>query len=94
LFVKIPKGFIPDQDHRSVGRHSPKAAQGTSLLPDCGLRAGNRQARGADPNVDFRWMAASAAHTASNLAAPTTASSVVHLKKPSQRKLGVEDIIN
>ncbi len=48
MFVKIPKGFIPDQDTDQLTRDHRSRA-GHLLLPDGGLRAADRPDRGRRP---------------------------------------------
>src|SRR5664279_2384910 len=91
MFVKIPKGFIPDQDTDQLTVIT-EAAQGTSYYQMVGYEQEIAQAVAADPNVDS-LMASVGGATASTLGGPNYGQLVVHLKRRNQRKLGVEDII-
>ncbi|MBZ5575804.1 MAG: efflux RND transporter permease subunit [Acidobacteriia bacterium] len=91
MFVKIPKGFIPDQDTDQLQIYT-EAAQGTSYyqMVDYQKRIADRVA--ADPNVEA-LMASVGGTTATNLGGPNYGSLVIHLKPRSQRALGVNDLI-
>ena len=89
MFVKIPKGFIPDQDTDQMhGHHRSRA--GHLVLPDGGVRS-SRSPRSWPqiPNVES-LMASVGGATASTLGGPNYGQLVVHLKPRTERKLGVE----
>src|SRR5664279_3237485 len=92
MFVKIPKGFIPDQDTDQLTVIT-EAAQGTSYYQMVGYEQEIAQAVAADANVDS-LMASVGGTTASNLGGPNYGQLVVHLKRRNQRKTGVEDVAN
>ena len=91
MFLKIPKGFIPDQDTDQL-QIITEAQQGTSYyqMVDYEQRIADAVAR--DPNVDA-LMASVGGTTASNLGGPNYGELVIHLKPRNRRQLGVNDII-
>src|SRR6266536_3415504 len=89
MFVKIPKGFIPDQDTDQLTVIT-EAAQGTSYYQMVGYEQQIAQSVAADPNVDS-LMASVGGATASQLGGPNYGQLVVHLKHRNQRKLGVNE---
>jgi len=91
MFVKIPKGFIPDQDTDQLQVYT-EAAQGTSFykMTDYAKQIADTVAQ--DPNVDS-LMASVGGTVASNLGGPNYGELVVHLKPRNQRALAVNDII-
>ena len=91
MFVKIPKGFIPDQDTDQLTVIT-EAAQGTSYYQMVGYEQQIAQAVASDPNVES-LMASVGGATASSIGGPNYGQLVVHLKRRNERKLGVEDII-
>jgi hydrophobic/amphiphilic exporter-1 (mainly G- bacteria), HAE1 family len=91
MFVKIPKGFIPDQDTDQLSIIT-EAQQGTSYyqMVDYEQQIANEVSN--DPNVDA-LMASVGGTTAANLGGPNYGQLVIHLKPRSQRQLAVNDII-
>jgi HAE1 family hydrophobic/amphiphilic exporter-1 len=91
MFVKIPKGFIPDQDTDQLSVIT-EAAQGTSYYQMVDYVQQIAKTVADDKNVDS-LMASVGGTTASNLGGPNYGQLVVHLKPRVQRPLGVNDII-
>ncbi len=91
MFVKIPKGFIPDQDTDQMQVYT-EAAQGTSYYQMLEYEQKIAEAVSQDPNVDA-LMASVGGTTASNLGGPNYGELVVHLKPRSERKMNVDEII-
>ena len=91
MFVKIPKGFIPDQDTDQLQIYT-EAAQGTSYYQMLDYEKKVADTVANDPNVDA-LMASIGGTTATNLGGPNYGSLVVHLKPRNQRALGVNDLI-
>ena len=91
MFVKIPKGFIPDQDSDQLQVYT-EAAQGTSYYQMLEYEKKIADMVANDPNVDA-LMASIGGTTSTNLGGPNYGSLVVHLKPRSERPLGVNDLI-
>jgi HAE1 family hydrophobic/amphiphilic exporter-1 len=91
MFIKIPKGFIPDQDSDQLQVYT-EAAQGTSYYQMVEYEKKIADVVAADPNVDA-LMASVGGTTATNLGGPNYGSLVVHLKPRNRRQLGVNDLI-
>ncbi len=91
MFVKIPKGFIPDQDTDQMQVYT-EAAQGTSYYQMVEYEKKIAEVVANDPNVDS-LMASVGGTTASTLGGPNYGELVVHLKPRSQRKMSVDQII-
>jgi HAE1 family hydrophobic/amphiphilic exporter-1 len=91
MFIKIPKGFIPDQDSDQLQVYT-EAAQGTSYYQMVEYEKKIADVVAADPNVDA-LMASVGGTTATNLGGPNYGSLVVHLKPRNRRELGVNDLI-
>ncbi len=91
MFVKIPKGFIPDQDTDQL-HIITEAQQGTSYYQMVDYEQKIADTVANDPNVDA-LMASVGGTTASNLGGPNYGELVIHLKPRSQRRMGVDDII-
>jgi HAE1 family hydrophobic/amphiphilic exporter-1 len=91
MFVKIPKGFIPDQDTDQL-HIITEAQQGTSYYQMVDYEQKIADAVSADPNVDA-LMASVGGTTAANLGGPNYGELVVHLKPRAERQLAVNDVI-
>jgi HAE1 family hydrophobic/amphiphilic exporter-1 len=91
MFVKIPKGFIPDQDTDQLQVYT-EAAQGTSYYKMTDYAKQIADTVSQDPNVDS-LVASVGGAVASTLGGPNYGELVVHLKPRNQRKLAVEGII-
>src|SRR5215471_15408515 len=91
MFMKIPKGFIPDQDTDQLTVYT-EAAQGTSFYQMVNYEQKIADAVAQDEDVDSLSASVGGA-VASNLGGPNYGQLVVHLKPRNQRPLGVEDII-
>jgi HAE1 family hydrophobic/amphiphilic exporter-1 len=91
MFVKIPKGFIPDQDTDQL-HIITEAQQGTSYYQMVDYEQKIADAVSNDPNVDA-LMASVGGTTASNLGGPNYGELVVHLKPRAERQLAVNDVI-
>jgi HAE1 family hydrophobic/amphiphilic exporter-1 len=92
LFVKIPKGFIPDQDTDQLAV-TTEAAQGTSYYEMVGYQKQIADVISQDPNVDS-LVSSVGGTAASTLGGPNFGQLVVHLKPRSQRKLLVNGVID
>src|SRR5437868_2992865 len=91
MFVKIPKGFIPDQDTDQL-RIMTEAAQGTSYYQMVDYEKQIADLVAKDPNV-ASLMASVGGTTASRLGGPNYGELVIHLKPRTERALGVNDLI-
>src|SRR5438874_998974 len=91
LFVKIPKGFVPDQDTDQIVAVT-EAAQGTSYFEMVQYQKAIAEVIHEDPNVESLVSSVGGA-SASTLGGPNFGQVVVHLKPRSQRALLVDDII-
>jgi hydrophobic/amphiphilic exporter-1 (mainly G- bacteria), HAE1 family len=91
MFVTIPKGFIPDQDTDQMQVYT-EAAQGTSYYQMVEYEKKIAEMVSQDPNVDS-LMASIGGATASTLGGPNYGELMVHLKKRSERKQSVDQII-
>ena len=91
MFIKIPNGFIPDQDTDQLQVYT-EAAQGTSYYQMLQYQQRIADVVANDPNVDA-LMASIGGTTATNLGGPNYGQLVVHLKPRNQRQLGVNDLI-
>jgi HAE1 family hydrophobic/amphiphilic exporter-1 len=91
LFIKIPKGFIPDQDTDQIAAVT-EASQGTSFYRMVEYQDQISQVIAHDPNVDA-LVSSVGGTSASTLGGPNYGQMVVHLKPRSQRKVLVGDII-
>ena len=91
LFVKIPKGFVPDQDTDQILAVT-EAAQGTSYFEMVQYQKAIAEVIREDPNVESLVSSVGGA-SASTLGGPNFGQLVVHLKPRSQRALLVDDII-
>jgi HAE1 family hydrophobic/amphiphilic exporter-1 len=91
MFLKIPKGFIPDQDTDQLVIVTG-AAQGTSYYQMVEYQKAIAEVVREDPNVES-LVSSVGGTTASTLGGPNFGELVVHLKPRSQRKLLVNDVI-
>src|SRR5437879_2658676 len=91
MFVKIPKGFIPDQDTDQLLAIT-EAAQGTSYYQMVDYQKQVAQVVANDPNVDA-LVSSVGGSGASTLGGPNFGELVVHLKPRSQRQMLVNDVI-
>jgi HAE1 family hydrophobic/amphiphilic exporter-1 len=91
MFIKIPKGFIPDQDTDQVYAVT-EAAQGTSYYQMVDYQKRVAEVFRTNPDVQA-LMSTVGGTSASTLGGPNYGELVVHLKPRSQRKLLVNDII-
>jgi HAE1 family hydrophobic/amphiphilic exporter-1 len=91
MFVKIPKGFIPDQDTDQVYAVT-EAAQGTSYYQMVDYQKRVAEVFRTNPDVQA-LMSTVGGTSASTLGGPNYGELVVHLKPRSERKLLVNDII-
>src|SRR5471032_1893037 len=91
MFVKIPKGFIPDQDTDQL-QIITEASQGTSYYQMVEYEQRIAGLVSKDPNVDS-LMASVGGTTAAQLGGPNFGELVIHLKPRTTRKLGVNDLI-
>src|SRR5580700_4105582 len=91
MFVKIPKGFIPDQDTDQIYAVT-EAAQGTSYYQMVDYQKRVAEVFRTNPNVQA-LMSTVGGTSASTLGGPNYGELVVHLKPRSERKLLVNEII-
>ncbi len=89
MFVKIPKGFIPDQDTDQIYAVT-EAAQGTSYYQMIDYQKRVAEVFRTDPNVQA-LMSTVGGTSASTLGGPNYGELVVHLKPRSERKELVND---
>ncbi|MBV9771538.1 MAG: efflux RND transporter permease subunit, partial [Bryobacterales bacterium] len=91
LFVKIPKGFIPDQDTDQIYAVT-EAAQGTSYYQMVDYQKRVAEVFRTDPDVQA-LMSTVGGTSASTLGGPNYGELVVHLKPRSERNQLVNGII-
>jgi HAE1 family hydrophobic/amphiphilic exporter-1 len=91
MFVRIPKGFIPDQDTDQIYAVT-EAAQGTSYYQMVDYQKRVAEVFRTSPDVQA-LMSTVGGTSASTLGGPNYGELVVHLKPRSERKLLVNDII-
>ncbi len=91
MFVKIPKGFIPDQDTDQIYAVT-EAAQGTSYYQMVDYQKRVAEVFRTNPDVQA-LMSTVGGTSASTLGGPNYGELVVHLKPRSERKQLVNDII-
>src|SRR5213594_824621 len=91
LFVKIPKGFVPDQDTDQILAVT-EAAQGTSYFEMAQYQKAVAEVIRQDPNVESLVSSVGGA-SSSTLGGPNFGQIVVHLKPRSERALLVDDIM-
>jgi hydrophobic/amphiphilic exporter-1 (mainly G- bacteria), HAE1 family len=91
MFIKVPKGFIPDQDTDQVYAVT-EAAQGTSYYQMVDYQKRVAEVFRTNPDVQA-LMSTVGGTSASTLGGPNYGELVVHLKPRSERKLLVNDII-
>jgi HAE1 family hydrophobic/amphiphilic exporter-1 len=91
LFVKIPKGFIPDQDTDQLSMYT-EAAQGTSFFQMRDYQQEIAEIVSQDPNVEALSSSVGGA-TATNLGGPNYGELVIHLKPRNTRKMSVDEIM-
>jgi hydrophobic/amphiphilic exporter-1 (mainly G- bacteria), HAE1 family len=91
MFVKIPKGFIPDQDTDQIYAVT-EAAQGTSYYQMVDYQKRVAEVFRTNPDVQA-LMSTVGGTSASTLGGPNYGELVVHLKPRAQRKKLVNDII-
>jgi hydrophobic/amphiphilic exporter-1 (mainly G- bacteria), HAE1 family len=91
LFIKIPKGFIPDQDTDQLAV-TTEAAQGTSYYEMIGYQKQIADVISQNPNVES-LMSSVGGTTAATLGGPNFGQLIVHLKPRSKRSLLVNQVI-
>ncbi|MGP0076117.1 MAG: efflux RND transporter permease subunit [Bryobacteraceae bacterium] len=91
MFIRIPKGFIPDQDTDQIYAVT-EAAQGTSYYQMIDYQKRVAEVFRTHPDVQA-LMSTVGGTSASTLGGPNYGELVVHLKPRSDRKLLVNDII-
>jgi HAE1 family hydrophobic/amphiphilic exporter-1 len=91
MFVRIPKGFVPDQDTDQVAVVT-EAAQGTSYFEMVRYQQAIADVIAQDPNV-VSLMSSVGGTASSTLGGPNLGQLVVHLKPRSQRTMLVNDVI-
>jgi hydrophobic/amphiphilic exporter-1 (mainly G- bacteria), HAE1 family len=91
MFVKIPKGFIPDQDTDQMVAIT-EAGQGASYSRMVQYQQEVASIVARDPNVESLMSSVGGA-TASTLGGPNYGELVVHLKPRTTRNLMVDDVI-
>src|SRR5260370_21558877 len=91
LFIKIPKGFIPDQDTDQIAAVT-EAPQGTSFYKMVNVQDQIAKIISENPNVDA-LVSSIGGTSASTLGGPNYGQLVVHLKPRSTRKAMVTEII-
>src|SRR5437667_1160550 len=91
LFLKVPKGFIPDQDTDQISVIT-EAAQGTSFYQMVEYQKAIAALVRQNPNVEA-LMSTVGGTAASTIGGPNFGQLVVHLKPRSKRRQGVTEII-
>jgi HAE1 family hydrophobic/amphiphilic exporter-1 len=92
LFIKIPKGFIPDQDTDQL-QVTTEALQGTSFYQMREYQKVIAHMVSQNPNVEA-LMSTVGGTAATTIGGPNFGQLVVHLKPRNSRKQSVKDIIN
>ncbi len=92
LFVRIPKGFVPNQDTDQIAAVT-EAEQGTSYTKMVEYQKAIADVIAQDPNV-VSLMSSVGGTASSTLGGPNLGQFVVHLKPRSQRKMLVDDVID
>ncbi len=92
LFVRIPKGFVPNQDTDQIAAVT-EAEQGTSYAKMVQYQKAIADVIAHDPNV-VSLMSSVGGTASSTLGGPNLGQFVVHLKPRSQRKLLVDEVID
>ncbi|HTY64306.1 MAG TPA: efflux RND transporter permease subunit [Acidobacteriota bacterium] len=92
LFIKIPKGFIPDQDTDQLAI-TTEAAQGTSYYEMVGYQKQIADVISQDPNVES-FVSSVGGTASSTLGGPNFGQLVVHLKPRSRRSVLVNGVID
>ncbi len=91
MFIRIPKGFLPDQDTDQLVAIT-EAEQGTSFRQMVEYQQVIADIVRKDPNVDA-LVSSIGGTTATTLGGPNFGQLVIHLKPRAQRKLLVNDVI-
>jgi HAE1 family hydrophobic/amphiphilic exporter-1 len=91
MFIKIPKGFIPDQDTDQI-QVTTEAAQGTSFIQMSQYQRAISEVFRNDENVEA-FMSTVGGTQAATLGGPNFGQLLVKLKPRAQRKLLVNDVI-
>jgi HAE1 family hydrophobic/amphiphilic exporter-1 len=91
MFVRIPKGFVPDQDTDQIAAVT-EAAQGTSFFEMVEYQQVIADIVQQDPNVES-LMSSIGGSASSTLGGPNFGQLVVHLKPRTRRSLLVNDVI-
>jgi HAE1 family hydrophobic/amphiphilic exporter-1 len=91
MFIKIPKGFIPDQDTDQILAIT-EASQGTSFQQMAEYQHSIAEVFRADPNVES-LMSSVGGSSAATLGGPNFGQLVVHLKPRAERTMLVNDVI-
>jgi hydrophobic/amphiphilic exporter-1 (mainly G- bacteria), HAE1 family len=92
MFIEIPKGFVPDQDTDQMVA-TTEAAQGTSYQQMVETQRQVAEIIAANPEVDSLVSSVGGA-TSATLGGPNYGQVVVHLKPRTERKFGVDRIID
>ena len=92
LFIKIPKGFIPDQDTDQL-QVTTEALQGTSFYQMREYQKVIAKMVSQNPNVEA-LMSTVGGSAATTLGGPNFGQLVVHLKPRNDRRQSVNEIIN
>jgi HAE1 family hydrophobic/amphiphilic exporter-1 len=92
LFIKIPKGFIPDQDTDQL-QVTTEALQGTSFYQMREYQKVIAKMVSQNPNVEA-LMSTVGGTAATTMGGPNFGQLVVHLKPRNDRKQSVNEIIN
>jgi hydrophobic/amphiphilic exporter-1 (mainly G- bacteria), HAE1 family len=92
LFVRIPKGFIPDQDTDQIAAVT-EASQGTSFYRMVEYQDEIADVIRRNPNV-VALMSSIGGASASTLGGPNYGQLVIHLKPRDERKQSVTDILD
>ena len=85
MFVKIPKGFIPDQDTDQIAGRSPRRRRALRTTRWWSTRSRSPTIVAQDPNVEALDVQRRRHHRVQLWAARITAQLVVHLKPRAQR---------
>ncbi|MDQ2900821.1 MAG: efflux RND transporter permease subunit, partial [Acidobacteriota bacterium] len=91
LYVKVPKGFIPDQDNDTL-QVSTEAAQGTSYIEMRKLQQRVNEVMQKDPNIET-FMSSIGGSTAGSMGGQNTGRMWVQLKPRKERPLSAQQVV-
>ncbi|MDQ6933479.1 MAG: efflux RND transporter permease subunit, partial [Candidatus Eremiobacteraeota bacterium] len=91
LYIKVPKGFIPDQDNDTL-QVSTEAAQGTSYIEMRKLQERVNEVMQKDPNIET-FMSSIGGMMAGSMGGQNTGRMWVQLKPRKERRLSAQQVV-